>query len=168
MTLDDAFKCVASHAKEHEWPDRERAREIELGWYFPWQFPDDNPRAGSKGLIVDKRTGKVVMLGSAYTLERDLKAHDAGYPLNGADLIVTSVSDQDRTVRWLLDLQVSKVEPEEEGGVIWRISKLLSRFEIQAKLSTLPADFGKIGVYFLVEELEEAKREGCFSFELKS
>ena len=168
MTPDEAWEYAAVHAKEDEWPDRDRAREIELGWYFPWRFPDDGEvRLGSNGLIVNKRTGKVVVLGSAYTLERDLHAYDAGYPLNGADLIVTAVANEDRAVQLLDDLGITKVEPEEEGGVIWRIPKSLSRAEIRARLKVLPANFGFQSIYFCVERLEEAKREGCFSFELR-
>ena len=50
--------------------------------------------AGSKGVIVHKRTGRVIQLGSAYSLERDLRAFDAGYPLGEAHLTVTSVFDE--------------------------------------------------------------------------
>jgi hypothetical protein len=166
MTLDEALECAASHADGV--PDRDGARELELGWYFPWKFPDDGQmRVGSKGLIVNKRTRKVVVPGSAYSLERDLNAYDAGYPLGSADFIVTAVADTDRAVELLVELGITKVEPEEEGGVIWRIPKSVSRAEIRAKLGSLPADFGFLSVYFCIEDLEYAKREGCFSFEFK-
>jgi hypothetical protein len=168
MTLDEALECAAAHAHADGWPDPVNAREIESGWYFPWRFPDDGvTRLGSNGLIVNKRTRKVVVLGSAYSLERDLNAHDAGYPLKGADFIVTAVADEDRAVALLGELGITKVAPEEEGGVIWRIPKSVSRAEIREKLGSLPADFGFLSVYFCVEGLEQAKREGCFSFEFR-
>lgn len=168
MTLDEALECAAAHSDGDGWPDPVRAREIESGWYFPWRFPNDGEtRFGSNGLIVNKRTRKVTVLGSTFPLERDLKAHDAGYPLKGADFIVTAVADEDRAVQLLDELGITKVEPEEEGGVIWRIPKAVSQAEIRAKLGSLPAELGFLSVYFCVEGLEQAKREGCFSFEFR-
>ena len=52
-------------------------RETRQGWYFPWQF-DGEPLIGSKGIIVEKLSGRVFRLGSAFSLERDLAAFDAG------------------------------------------------------------------------------------------
>ena len=42
----------------------DRVRETRCGWFFPWHF-DGPPLVGSKGVVVDKQTGRVVTLGSA-------------------------------------------------------------------------------------------------------
>jgi hypothetical protein len=166
MSIDEAHTCAAKHATEKAWPDRDRAREMRSGWYFPWRFSGE-PLVGSNGIIVDKRTRRVMLLGSAYPLERDLRAYDAGYPMTNANLVVSAVGDQERAVSLLQKLGVSKVEPEEAHGVTWRIPRRLSRAEIQARLVKLPADFGSIQVYFSVELLEKARQERCLSFELQ-
>jgi len=166
MSIDEAHICAAKYATEKACPDRDGAREIRSGWYFPWRFAGE-PLIGSNGIIVDKRTRRVVRLGSAYPVERDLRAYDAGYPLTAAHLVVTAVGDKSRAIALLQQLRVSKIEPEEAHGVTWRIPRVLSRSEIQAKLMTLPADFGVIQVYFSVELLERARQEQCFSFQLQ-
>jgi hypothetical protein len=166
MSIDEAHTYAAKHATKRAWPDRDRAQEIRLGWYFPWRFAGEL-LVGSNGIIVDKRTGRAVPLGSAYPLERDLRAYDAGYPLTRAQLVVTAVGDRNRAIVILLQLGVSKIEPEESHGVKWRVPRPLSSSEIRARLATLPADFGVIQVYFSVELLERARRERCFSFELQ-
>jgi hypothetical protein len=166
MSIDEAHICAAKHATEKAWPDRDRAREIRSGWYFPWRFAG-KPLIGSNGIIVDKRTRRVVRLGSAYPLERDLRAYDAGYPLTHAHLVVTAVGDQNRAIALIQQLRVSRIEPEEAHGVTWRIPQPLSSSEIEARLAILPADFGVIQVYFSVELLERARQEQCFSFELQ-
>ncbi len=166
MSIDEAHLFAVRCATEKAWPDRDHAREIRSGWYFPWKFAGE-PLVGSNGIIVDKRTGRVVRLGSAYPLERDLHAYDAGYPLTKAHLVVTRVADQNRAIALLQQLRISKVEPEEAHGVTWRIPQLLSGSEIRARLVSLPADFGIIQVYFSVEPLERARQERCFSFELQ-
>jgi hypothetical protein len=166
MSIDEAHTCAATHATEKARPDRDRAREIRLGWYFPWRFVGDS-LIGSNGIIVDKRTRRVVILGSAYPVERDLRAYDAGYPLTKAHLLVTAVADQNRAVSLLQQLRVTKIEPEEAHGVTLRIPQPLSSSEIRTKLVTLPVDFGVIQVYFSVELLERARQERCFLFELQ-
>ena len=100
MSIDEAHSCAARYATEKAWPDRDGARELRSGWYFPWRFSGE-PLIGSNGIIVDKQTGRAVLLGSAYPLERDLRAYDAGYPLTPANLIVNAVADQELTDAFL-------------------------------------------------------------------
>lgn len=166
MSIDEAHVFAKLFATEKAWPDPDldNAREILLGWYFPWRFASE-PWSGSKGVIVDKRSGRVIVLGSAYPLERDLQAYDAGYPLTKAHLVVTRVADQNRAIELLQQLRVSKIEPEVSHGVTWRIPQMLSSSEIRARLATMPVDFGIIQVYFSVELLERARQDQCFSFE---
>src|SRR5579871_4200327 len=95
------------------------AREIQQGWYFPWQN-DGPPMAGSKGIIVEKLSGRVFTLGSAYSLERDLAAFDAGYRFEPANLVVNAVRDKQLAIDRLLRVRIQEATPEYEQGVTWR------------------------------------------------
>ena len=166
MTREEAFQCAQLLSTPSAAIDFDGAREIRNGWYFPWFFPG-KPLVRSHGVIVDARTRKVVKLGAAFSLERDLRAFEAGYPLRHASLIVTAVTDERRTIEILQQLRVSKVEPKVVDGVTWQMPKPFSPLELQEKLRVLPANFGVIQVYFAVELLDSAKQGACFSFELK-
>jgi hypothetical protein len=167
MNRDEAYQRAQPLSSKDLAIDLQGAREIRDGWYFPWRSLTDELMAGSKGVIVHKRTGRVVQLGSAFSLERALRAFDDGYPLGEAHLTVTSVIDEARTVAILQKMRVSKVEPEFAHGATWRIPKLLSSSEIKAKLKKLPADFGVVQVYFAVELFDTVKQEHCFTFKLQ-
>lgn len=167
MTRDEAYQRAQPLSTKDLAIDLLGAREIRDGWYFPWRSLTDELMAGSKGVIVHKRTGRTIQLGSAFSLERDLRAFDAGYPLGEAHLTVTSVVDERRSVEILQKVRVLKVEPELTHGITWRIPKLLSSSEIKAMLQKLPADFGVIQVYFAVELFDTVKQEQCFRFELQ-
>ena len=141
-------------------------RETQQGWYFPWQN-DGPPMAGSKGIIIEKQTGRVFMLGSAFSLDRDLAAFDAGYRFGSATLVVSAVRDRQLAIDRLVRIRIQEVTPEFERGVVWRIPRALSANDIEKRLETLPCRFGPISVYFCVEALEELKRSGAISYDLE-
>ena len=146
--------------------DPECAKETECGWYFPYRF-DEFPAAGSKGLIVDKVSGRAYMLGSAFSLERDLAAFDQGFRFGAAHLIVSEVRDLNGAIGELLSLRVSEVIPEFAHGVERRIAKPLTSKIIEARLGLLPTGFGPISVYFAVEPLQGMQVSGNMRFELQ-
>ena len=146
--------------------DITQARELRQGWYFPWRC-DGPPAAGSKGVVVDKQNGRVVVLGSAYSLERDLSAFDEGYRFGAAFLIVKEVQDQQRALDLLSRLRIREVQPEFAHGVEWRIPRLLTWSELRSRLADLPCKLGPIAVYFAVETLQEMRSSGSLIYELE-
>ncbi|MBX3192697.1 MAG: hypothetical protein KF819_37280 [Labilithrix sp.] len=64
------------------------AREIEQGWFFRWA----TPRIGCNGVIVNKKTGRLFHLGSAFPVERDLALYDRGYQFKTYDLVITATT----------------------------------------------------------------------------
>ena len=144
----------------------EQARESRCGWFFPWRF-EGPPLIGSNGVVVDKRTGRVVTLGSAYSLDRDLNAFDAGYRFRPAFLVITDVRNERHAVDQLMRLNIKEVTPEFAHGVQWKILKVISAQDIETRLRQLPCKFGPIATYFLVEVLEAIRHTGFISFELE-
>lgn len=144
----------------------DQARESRCGWFFPWRLEDD-PAAGSKGVVVDKQTGRVVTLGSAYSLDRDLNAFDAGYRFGPAFLVVTAVRNERTAIEQLMRLRIREVTPEFAHGVQWKIPKSISVQDIKLRLGQLPCKFGPIATYFAVEALEAMKLTRDISFELE-
>jgi hypothetical protein len=144
----------------------EHVRETRCGWFFPCRV-EDPPAIGSKGVVVDKQTGRVVTLGSAYSLDRDLNAFDAGYRFGPALLNITAVRNECHAVDQLRRLNIKEVTPEFAHGVQWKIPKVLSAQDIETRLRQLPCKFGPIATYFLVEALEAIRRSGDISFELE-
>ncbi len=144
----------------------DQARETCSGWFFPWCFEGPS-LVGSKGVVVDKQTGRVVTLGSAYSLDRDLNAFDAGYRFSPAFLVVTAVRNERCAIDQLLRLGVKEIRPEFAHGVQWKIPTAISAQDIESRLRQLPCKFGPIATYFAIEALEVMRRTRNFSFELE-
>lgn len=146
----DATKAAVlaqASAPERFVVDIDQVRETRCGWYFPWRF-DGPPQAGSKGVIVDKQSGRVVTLGSAF-------------------LVVTAVRNERRAIDHLLRLRIKEVTPEFAHGVQWKIPKAVTAQVIESRLRQLPCKFGPIATYFAIEALEAMRRGGDISYQLE-
>lgn len=145
--------------------DDARTRELQLGWYFGCRSLGE-PLIASSGLIVNKSTGKVLRLGSAFPVERDLALYDKGYQFERADLVVLEVANLDATLATLLELGLTVVVPTYEHGSVWRIPRELTRDELAQRLRSLPYVFGDVRLYFGLEALERARALGALRFEV--
>jgi hypothetical protein len=145
--------------------DDARVRELQTGWYFGCRSLGDPLAGGSNGLIVNKATGKVLHLGSAFPVERDLELYDRGYQFDRYDLVVVNVANLDATLTSLLELGLTIVEPTYEHGTVWRVPRTLTRDELAQRLRSLPCVFGDAPLYFRLETLERARASGSFRFE---
>lgn len=65
---ESARKIADSVPAPHVAIDDDGARELEQGWFFPYRAVSE-PVAGSNGIVVNKKTGKVYHLGSAFPVE---------------------------------------------------------------------------------------------------
>jgi hypothetical protein len=140
--------------------DLSAARELREGWFFP----NADPLVGSTGIIVNKRSGRTLVLGSAFPIERDLRAYDDGYQIDCGDLVITRVLDTEATVETLAKIRPTVVEPEYEHSRVWRIPREIGRNELRARLQRLPCIFEGVRLYFVVEHLQEARASGWFDF----
>jgi hypothetical protein len=135
-------------------------RELEEAWFFPLR----TARAGCNGVIVNKRTGRVLSLASAFPVERDLAMYERGYQFQMYDLVVTAVHDLDATERALGRLPIQVREPTYEHGEVWRVARAMSKEERLTRLAKLPCIFPALQLYFHLEVLEEARLKGWFDF----
>ncbi len=144
--------------------DDEAVRELQQGWFFPYRCTDDAV-AGTQGIVVNKTTGKLFSLGSAFPVERDLVLYDAGYQFERYDLVITRIANVERCLDTMEKLAISIVEPEVEHGRVWKIPRALTRKELRARLARLPCVFGNQALYFHADKLERARAEKTFQFE---
>ena len=144
--------------------DDDGVRELAQGWFFPYRAVS-GPVAGSNGLVVNKETGKIYRLGSAFPVERDLVLYDRGYQFERYDLVVLAVEDPVLTLDALVGLGLSVVEPTYENGTVWRVPRRLARAEASERLKRLPCVFGDVHLYPSLEILESARAMNTFRFE---
>ena len=141
------------------------ARELRDGWYFP--FVSEGPTAGCNGVIVNKRTGRLFHLGSAFPVERDLELYDRGYQFDSYDLVILDVHDRKQTVHALGRLHLDVLEPRAEHGAVRQVPRRMTGSELSAKLDRLPCLLPAIRLYFDAELLERARVAGWFAFETR-
>lgn len=163
---DEALKLAAREIPERIAVDGEAARELPSGWFVPYRSIGGQLFGGSQGVIVNKRTGKLFHLGSAFPVQRDLDLYERGYQFESYDLVILEIADVDGTLDILEKLNISVVEPTYEGGTVWRIPRRLTRHELRDRLAKMPAVFSELRLYFDAEALERARTTGAFRFEL--
>jgi hypothetical protein len=148
--------------------------EKPYGWYFCFQskrfletgdFRDS--LVGSGGFIVEKADGRIFRFGSAYPLERNLRAYEAGFKFELYDLIVKKVRDIRQATLLLNKLDMTYVVPEVEHGVEWKIPKRYTEKQIKQRLEKLPATFEKQKFYFRFEVFEEINLARCCEYEIQ-
>lgn len=133
----------------------------EEGWFFPYI----TKLVGSKGVVVNKQTGKPHTLGSAHPLDRDLRFYDLGYQFERYDLVVLAIHDLKATRECIGMLPLIVVEPTYEGGQVWRIPRMLTDLERSKALDSLPCVFPSQSLWAAYEVLERAREARWFEFE---
>jgi len=136
------------------------------GWYFPYA-PRSEVLVGSNGVIVSKHTGRALVLGSAFSVERDIKAFDEGFQFGLYDLVILDIRDRPATIETLLEIGPTITIPEYEHGTVWKIPRRLTKAEIAEHLDSLPAVFSNITLYFRIEALQKARAQQYFRFEAR-
>jgi hypothetical protein len=117
-------------------------------------------------VIVHKQTGRAFVLGSAFPVERDIRAFDEGFQFELYDLVILEIIDRPRTVDTLAAVGPTVTTPEYKDGTVWRIPHRLSKREIDLRISEkLPVLFPELRLYFCIEVLQEARDHRYFRFE---
>ena len=148
--------------------------EKPYGWYFCYQSKAyvqsgnfRNILVGSGGFIVAREDGDVFEFGSAYPLERNLAAYEAGFKYDTYDLTLLSVSDIRQTTRLLRDLHMTYVVPKEEYGTVWKIPQEYTESQIRSALASLPHTFFDQKFYFSYEVFLAIDKAGCCQYQLR-
>ena len=147
-------------------------RECEFGFYFATDTKQhsssgriEDLQVGSCGVLVDRRTGEVHSLGSAFNVEYWLKAYQRGLykPLS---ILVTKVFDLGRAAESLLRLQLTETKREKSDGDTWPFPQLLTLKELRERLGKLPAKFENQNLIFRLHEIERIETERDLTMEI--
>jgi hypothetical protein len=136
------------------------ARELDQGWFFPCIAKRSRLFAG---VIVNKETGRHLLVMTESSLARDLTLYDVGYQFERYDVVVLTIEDLDEAVRTLLGLGDVTVDTYYRYGRVYRVGRRLTEAEVRERLSTLPAVFSN-RLAFNLESLEHAREQGWFEF----
>ena len=116
---------------------------------------------GGHGLVVNKETGRVLVVGSRFSgLERDLQMYDLGMDAEKHDVVILEITDLDATVAFLQRLEPTVIDLSYEAHTVWRIPRPLTEDEIRAHLTNIPAIFPEIRLYLAFEAVVEARANG--------
>lgn len=118
-------------------------------WFFHVGF------IGSKGVIVDKATGTLTPVGSAFELDDWLWGYENNFLLESATLRVLSVVDFERTLQVLQ----SSISAEFR----WRYEL---RNWLKQRLQSLPAEFPSQNLTLSIPSYRAAIRDEWFTFEV--
>jgi hypothetical protein len=138
------------------------ARELSEGWYFPCVTKGSEAFCG---VIVNKGTGRSLLVLRHTPMERDLALYDRGYQFDIYDLVVLTVEDLDETVRTLLALREVTRDTYYKYGRVWRVGRKTTEAEIRDRLSRLPCIF-TVRFIFGLETLEQAREADWFTFKV--
>jgi len=166
LSRSEALRIALSEVSDGLTLKESDATELSNGWYFPLSSSDGEMWVGSHGLAVGKLDGAVMHFGSAYPVERDLRAYEAGMTRPSCDIRISRINDYEATLGFVQALRMTVVEPEFDGETTWRIPRKLRREELESSLSDLPHTFRNVGVYFVFEEIEAARSNNCCEFDL--
>ncbi|WP_345689658.1 hypothetical protein [Novipirellula caenicola] len=173
MTPKEAFTVAEMHIEPGFAVERDTLRETAFGFYFHVTTKDylrtgdlvDLP-VGSCGVLVDRLTGDVHDLGSAFGLEYWLEAYDRGLHLP-MDVVVLSVSDRQRAASALMRLQMSYIIPEVAYGETWTIPKHYNQKDFIRSFDSLPARFGAQRLIFRMHDLDAIDENPDVNIELE-
>lgn len=148
--------------------------EKPYGWYFCYQSKAyvasgdlSDFLVGSGGFIVEREDGRIFNFGSAFTLERNLAAYEAGFRFELYDLTITRVFNLEETVALLHKLNMTYVISEVENGTVWRIPREFSKTELRTRLTSLPHTFAGHNFYFRVEVFGLIDAAECCDYHLE-
>ena len=166
VTREQALSVALKEASEGLVAVEDESVELANGWFFPWTSINGQPYLGSPGIIVNKESGEVLCVASAWPLQRSFWAYEAGYVRSSYNIKITSVSNHDLTLDLLAALNISVIEPEFAHGTMWKVPRFLEREEISRMISELPCFFRDVYIEHQFEEIEKARSDNRCAFEL--
>lgn len=173
MTPEEAFSLVEKQIEVGLVADASSLRETKFGFYFSvtteaylrtgnWM---DMP-FGSGGVIVERNTGAVHKLGSAFDLEYWLEAYDRGLH-KPMDVVVVAVGDRQRAASALCRLQMSYVIPEVAHGERWVVPRGYHQRDFIRAFESLPARFEAQQLLFRMHDIDAIAKDTDLSIVLE-
>jgi hypothetical protein len=136
------------------------ARELNEGWFFPCIAKRSRLFTG---VVVNKETGRPLLVKLHSPMERDPALYDRGYQFEEYDLVILAIANWDETVRTIEAMHFVTLDTYYKYDRVWRVGRQLTEAEVRERLSTLPAIFaGRIE--HRLEHLERAREAGWFEF----
>jgi hypothetical protein len=155
-------RSIAEKAQPQHDVALDEPRELPEGWFFPHR----TQLIGSHGVVVNKHTGRVFHLGSAFPVERDLALYDRGYQFERFDLVVLTIRDLNETRRALYRVGLQVIDVSYDRGQVLRIPRSMTDLELWGRLERVPCVFPDQALHARLEALEEARNSGWFTFEV--
>jgi hypothetical protein len=138
------------------------ARELSEGWFFPCVTKGVQIYAG---VIVNKATGRSLLVWMHSPVASDLTLYDRGYQFDQYDLVVLTIEDLDESVRVLHALHEVTVDTYYKNDRVYRVGRGLTEAEVRERLSRLPCVFSGM-FYPRIDTLEQSRAAGWFSFKV--
>ena len=175
ITKEQAVELVRSDLEEEMDIMLDSIIENDYGWLIFCQSKEyietgntEDMAVGSGGTLIEKKSGRKVQFGSAYSTEQNLEIYEKGYlKYENWDIVITKVNDLKRTIEYIDKLGISYVVPEEAHGEVWKIPKQYTYEQFESKLETLPVRFNLGSVYFQYQHLESFKKQKDFIYQLE-
>jgi len=114
-------------------------------------------------VIVNKETGRPLLVRRHSPMERDPALYDRGYQFETYDFVILAIADLEETVRTIDAMHFVTRDTYYKHERVWRVGRKLTEAEVRERLSTLPAVFaGRLDPG--LEDLERAREAGWFEF----
>jgi hypothetical protein len=138
-------------------------RELNDGWFFSCVTKGTQLFTG---VIVNKKTGRTLRVMTQSPMANDPTLYDRGYQFDQYELAVLTIENLDETVRVLHALHEVTVDTYYKYGRVYRVGRKLTEAEVRERLSRLPCVFSGRFLGFGIDELEQSRQAGWFSFKL--
>ncbi len=166
MNAAEALKLAERYIEDDFVVLADTAREGEFGFYFGTDSRkhqetgrmEDLPAPGWSGLLVDRNTGEVHELGSAFGVDYWLEAYRRGL-YKPTTVVVTKVYDRQRAAEALRRLQMAYVVPEQAHGETWVIPQHYGLRDFRKSFESLPARFENQNLLGRLREIESIEAE---------
>lgn len=165
MDVNEALKLAERHIDCDMVVLAETVSEREFGFHFHTDSKRhretgrwEDLLVGSCGVLVERATGEVHDLGSAFGVDYWFEAYRRGLhrPLT---VVVTKVLDRQRAAEALHRLRMTYVIPEEAYGETWVIPQFFGLKDIRKSFDALPARYENQNLISQLHEIERIESE---------
>lgn len=165
MNVDEALKLAEQHIGCDMVVLADTVSEREFGFHFHTDSKRhqetgrwEDLLCGSCGVLVERATGEVHDLGSAFGIDYWFEAYRRGLhrPLT---VVITKVFDRQRAAEALHRLQMTYVIPEEAYGETWVIPQPYTLKDFRKAFDALPARYENQNLIFRLHDIERIESE---------
>lgn len=124
---------------------------------------------GQGSILVEKATGRLIHLSSAFSDEQHRAMYEGGcFRFVNPDIVITAVDDIDKAAGLLAALDMCWVVPEVVCGDTFRIPQDYTAEQLRAHLCSLPCRFHMGShLYWRWSAFQKLEHSGCIRFSLE-